>query len=243
MQAQELINAARLHMLSMAKQSSSPTLHYHYHHLKSAFSCLGIIANLYANVLNYYPDFSKHPNRDRFILSKGHACCALYAVLAELGFFPKAVLKTYYQDGSQLSGLVSHKSAPGIDFSTGSLGHGLSVAAGICYNAKLKGHGHKSIVLLGDGECEEGSVWEAIYFASKHQLNNLIAIIDYNDSRMEALPEKFTAFGWRAYECDGSDSVDMTRTFKKAYHSNDKPSCVIVKNIPSTSDTNIQEKT
>ena len=148
-------------------------------HVGSALSIADILAVLYTNI-NIDPKDPLNDLRDRFILSKGHAGAAVYAVLAELGFFSKKILDTHYQDGSILSGHVSHKGVPGVEFSTGSLGHGLSVAAGFALAAKRRSLKFNSYALLSDGELDEGSNWEAILFAPHHNLDNLTCIIDYN---------------------------------------------------------------
>ena len=146
-------------------------------HVGSALSIADILAVLYTN-MNVDPKDPSNPKRDRFILSKGHAGAAVYAVLAELDFFSKEILDTHYQDGSILSGHVSHKGVPGVEFSTGSLGHGLSVATGFALAAKRKSLNFNSYALLSDGELDEGSNWEAILFAPHHNLNNLTCIVE-----------------------------------------------------------------
>lgn len=166
------------------------------------------------------------PDRDRFILSKGHAGAAVYAVLAESGFFPLKKLETHYQDGSDLSGHVSHKGVPGVELSTGSLGHGLSVASGMAYSLKLKGSAGRIFCLMSDGECDEGSNWEAILFAGHHKLTNLVAIIDYNKIQslastsstleLEPFASKFTSFSWEVREVDGHDHAAILRAVAPA---------------------------
>src|ERR1017187_8213544 len=183
-------------------------------HIGAIFSCADILAVLYGGILRVDPTAPKSPTRDRFGLSKGHAGGGLYAALAERGFFPVEKLLTHYQDGSDLSGHVSHK-LPGVDVSTGSLGHGLSIAAGMAYAAKLKSAPHRVFCLLSDGECDEGSTWEAALFAAHHGLSNLIAIVDYNRIQgispvsevieLDPFADKWTAFGWAIHEVDGHD--------------------------------------
>ena len=169
----KLANNIRIHALKMANSGGGS-------HIGSAFSISDILAVLYSDILNINPKSPELINRDRFILSKGHAGAAVYAVLAESGFFPTTKLATHYQDGSDLSGHVSHKNVPGVELSTGSLGHGLSVGVGMAKAAMLDKKTHRIFVLLSDGECDEGSVWEAGMFASHHKLDNLITLIDYN---------------------------------------------------------------
>lgn len=185
----------------------------------AAFSMADIMATLYGCVLNVDPANPAKPDRDRFILSKGHAGAAVYATLAETGFFPVEWLQTHYQDGSRLSGHVSHKGIPGVEFSTGSLGHGLGVAAGMAYAAKCREQLHRVFCLLSDGECDEGSNWEAILFAAHHRLDNLVAIIDYNKIQslapvaetmaLEPFADKWRSFGWSVTECDGHQHDEL----------------------------------
>ena len=195
-------------------------------HIGAIMSVADIVAVLYADVLKYKPEEPEWGDRDRFILSKGHAGASIYAVLAEEGFFPVDELKTHYQNGSRLSGHVSHH-LPGVDFSTGSLGHGLSAAAGMAYAAKKdRDDSHRVFVVLGDGECNEGSVWEAALFANHFRLNNLVAVVDHN--RMQSLDfnentleiedfaSKWSAFGWNVIEINGNNHEELKTAFKKA---------------------------
>ncbi len=194
-------------------------------HIASVLSVADIIAVLYADVLRYRPEEPDWPERDRFILSKGHAGAAVYAALAESGFFDTEELKTHYADGSRLSGHVSH-SVPGVEFSTGSLGHGLSVAAGMAYAAKKDGKRHRVFAVLGDGECDEGNVWEAALFAAHFRLDNLVAVVDHNhmqsldfcDNTLELadLGEKWHAFGWNVVRTDGNDCRQLREAFEEA---------------------------
>lgn len=213
-------------------------------HIGAVMSVADIIAVLYADVMNIDAKNPDWQDRDRFILSKGHAGAAIYAALAELGFFDVEELKTHYQNGSRLSGHVSHH-IPGVDFSTGSLGHGLSAAAGMAYAAKKDNKNHKCYVVLGDGECDEGSVWEAVLFANHFRLNNLIAVVDHNHMQsldfnentleIEDFASKWKAFGWNAIEINGNDHNELKSAFKKAeeYSNNDshKPTVIIANTI------------
>lgn len=194
-------------------------------HIAAILSVADIIGVLYTEVLHVDPNRPEWDERDRFILSKGHAGASIYAALAENGFFPVEELRTHYQNGSRLSGHVSHH-LPGVDFSTGSLGHGLSAAAGMAYAAKKDGKTHKVYVVLGDGECDEGSVWEAALFANHFRLNNLVAIVDHN--RMQSLDysentleledfgSKWRAFGWNVIEINGNDHAELREAFRRA---------------------------
>jgi len=209
-------------------------------HIGAIYSCADILAVLYGGILRVDPKAPRSPERDRFVLSKGHAGAGLYATLAERGFFPVAKLETHYQDGSELSGHVSHK-IPGVDLSTGSLGHGLSVAAGMAYAARLDRRPHRVFCLLGDGECDEGSVWEAILFAAHHGLDNLVAVVDYNRIqgiapvsdviRLAPFRDKWAAFGWNVREVDGHSHEALTEAFTQVPFLDGQPSCVLAHTI------------
>ncbi len=209
-------------------------------HIASILSVADIIGVLYADILHYDPKNPQMPDRDRIILSKGHAGAAIYAALAESGFFDTEELKTHYQDGSKLSGHVSHKGVRGVEFSTGSLGHGLPVAAGMAHAAKLDKKEHRIYVVLGDGECDEGSVWEAAMYANHYGLNNLVAIIDHNkmqsldfcENTMKLAPfaEKWRSFGWNCIELDGHDHAQLKGALLGAKTS-DKPTVIIANTV------------
>lgn len=194
-------------------------------HIGAILSVADIIAVLYTDILKYDPKNPKWEDRDRFILSKGHAGASLYAALAETGFFEAEELKTHYANGSRLSGHVSHH-VPGVDLSTGSLGHGLSVAAGMAYAAKKDRKDYRTFVVLGDGECSEGSVWEAALFANHFRLNNLVAIVDHNHMQsldfnentleIEDFASKWAAFGWNVVEINGNDHNELRKAFERA---------------------------
>jgi transketolase len=183
-------------------------------HIGSALSITDIIAVLYGSVLQHDPQNPASASRDRFILSKGHACVAVYAALAQCGYFPKEHLLQYAADHSPFMTHISHK-VPGVEFSTGSLGHGLPFGVGKALAAKKTGQPWRTFVLLSDGEWGEGSNWEACLFAAHHRLDNLVAIIDYNKLQsltsiantlgLEPLADKFKAFGWAVREVDGHD--------------------------------------
>ncbi len=210
-------------------------------HVGSVLSCADIVAVLYGAVLHYDPLDPNKPDRDRFVLSKGHSGAGLYAALAECGFFSRDVLKTHYQNGSILSGHVSHKGIPGVELSTGSLGHGLPVAAGMALSAKLKGSAHRVYALLSDGECDEGSNWEAILFAAHFGLDNLTAIVDYNKLQslttvadtinLEPFADKFRSFGWNVSEVDGHNHDELQAAFATGTEVPGKPHIVIAHTI------------
>ena len=229
----ELAARIRRHALRMTSRGGSS-------HIGAILSMADIVAVLYAGVLRVDPAEPRWPGRDRFILSKGHAGAGVYAALAERGFFPLDKLRTHYQDGSDLSGHVSHKGIPGVELSTGSLGHGLSVGTGMAYGAKLDGRSHRVVVLMSDGECDEGSNWEAILFAAHHRLENLVAVIDYNKIQslepvaktlaLEPFADKWRSFGWLVRECDGHDHAAL-RTALAAPPNDGTPTVVIAHTI------------
>ncbi|MGI6413050.1 MAG: transketolase [Syntrophomonadaceae bacterium] len=210
-------------------------------HIGAVLSVADIVAVLYNDIANVDPANPKMPARDRIILSKGHAGAAIYAALAEKGFFKVEELKTHYADGSRLSGHVSHKGIPGVEFSTGSLGHGLSVGAGMAYGAKKDNKQHKVFVICGDGECDEGAVWEAALVANHYKLNNLVAVIDHNKMQsldfcentiaLSPFADKWKAFGWNVIDIDGHDHDALRDAFIKAKESIDKPTVIIANTI------------
>ena len=195
-------------------------------HIGAIYSVAEIMATLYTGVLNVNPADPKMESRDRLILSKGHAGAAVYAALAERGFFDVEELSTHYGNGSRLSGHVSHKGVPGVEFSTGSLGHGLAVAAGMALGAKRDKVDWRVYCILGDGECDEGSVWEAALQAHQYQLDNLIAVVDHNRMQsldfcentiaLEPFTDKWAAFGWHVMQVDGHDTQALRAAFEKA---------------------------
>lgn len=209
-------------------------------HIGAVLSAADILAVLYADILCYDPKNPKWDGRDRFIMSKGHAGAAVYAALAESGFFAPDELKTHYQNGSRLSGHVSHH-LPGVDFSTGSLGHGLSAAAGMALAAKQDGKHHRVFAVLGDGECDEGSVWEAALFANQYRLENLVIIVDHNHMQsldtcentlaLEDFGAKWRAFGWNTIELDGHDHDALCIALADTHNPAHKPTVVIANTV------------
>ena len=206
-------------------------------HVGSVLSLADILAVLYGRVMAVDPTDPRWADRDRFILSKGHAGAGVYAALAERGFLPREQLKTHYQNGSKLSGHVSHKGVPGVEFSTGSLGHGLSVGTGMALAAKRAGRDNRVYVLLSDGECDEGSNWEAIMFAAHHKLDNLVVAVDYNKIQsldlvsntlaLEPFADKWRAFGWHVAEVDGHDHDALLAALDVPAGGRGQPSVVI----------------
>ena len=212
-------------------------------HIGSIMSVADIIAVLYADIMRYRTDEPAWEGRDRFILSKGHAGAAIYAALAEIGFFPFEELKTMNSNGSRLSGHASHM-VPGIEVSTGSLGHGIGVACGMAYAAKKDGlTNHKIYVVLGDGECNEGAVWESALFANHFRLDNMIAIIDHNHMQsldfnenvleLEDFGSKWKSFGWNTIEINGNDHEILRWALREAAVEKEphKPTVVIADTI------------
>ena len=199
-----------------------------------------LLAVLYGGILRVDPSRPGWPERDRFILSKGHGAAAGYAVLAEVGFFPVEWLETYCQDGSKLAGHLTN-TVPGVELSTGSLGHGLPVGAGMALAAKRDGNPARVFVLLSDGELDEGSNWEASLFAAHHQLENLVAIVDYNKIqsfgtvdevlRLEPLADKWRAFGWACSEIDGHDHEAIRAALSAVPKEPGKPTVVVAHTI------------
>ncbi|MBO5066672.1 MAG: transketolase [Clostridia bacterium] len=208
-------------------------------HIGAVLSVADIIAVLYADVMNFDINNPKAESRDRFILSKGHAGAAIYAALAECGFFDTEELKTHYQNGSRLSGHVSHH-VPGVDFSTGSLGHGLSAAAGMALAAKQDKKNYKTYVVLGDGECNEGSVWEAALFAVHFGLDNLVCIVDHNKMQSldfctntlstTPLASIWQGFGWNVIEIDGNNHEQCLEALKNGTVKG-KPTVIIANTV------------
>ncbi len=205
-------------------------------HLASALSLVEILRVLYDDVMRYDPRNPRWPLRDRFILSKGHGCMALYVLLADKGFFPEADLWTFCRKGSMLGGHPEIK-VPGVEASTGSLGHGLSIGVGMALNARQSKADHRTFVVIGDGEADEGSIWEAAMCAGKHQLSNLTVIIDYNKNQsygstfevqdLEPFADKWRCFGFEVAEADGHSVGDLKTVFSKLPFDASKPNAVI----------------
>lgn len=210
-------------------------------HPGGAFSSIDIITTLYFAVMKIDPKRPLWQERDRFILSKGHSSVALYAVLCLRGFLKREELKTFRQDNSLLSGHPDMHKVPGVEMSTGSLGHGLSVGIGLAMAAKIDKKNYRVFVLMGDGETQEGSIWEAAMFAHHYKLDNLVGIVDRNMIQIDGFTEetmslepykaKWEAFGWIVREIDGHDFSQIVQTLNKAPFKANKPSLVIAKTI------------
>lgn len=210
-------------------------------HPGGSLSIADIVTYLYFEKMNVNPEKPHDEDRDRFVLSKGHTAPALYAALALKGFFPVELIKTLRKPDSILQGHPSMRYTPGVDMSTGSLGQGISVACGMALGAKLKGKDFKVYVPLGDGEIEEGQVWEAAMFAGNRKLDNLVAIVDYNNLQIDGsldevnspypIKEKFEAFNWNVIEINGHCFDQIEEAFNKADECKDKPTCIVAKTV------------
>ena len=209
-------------------------------HLASALSCMDIVALLYHSVLRVDPRRPNWEDRDRFILSKGHAAAALYVALAHEGFIDEAALSTYGQVGSLLEEHPTPK-LPGVEAATGSLGHGLPHGCGMALAARIKQQSHRAFVLMSDGECNEGSVWEACMFAAAQRLGNLCAFVDFNKwqatgrSRevlaLDPLVDKFKSFGWDVREIDGHDHAQIAQAVQHVSIREQKPTMVVAHTV------------
>ena len=227
----EMAKKVRRHCLRMTHRGKSG-------HVGSMLSMADLLAVLYLGILRVNPKQPRWPERDRFVLSKGHGGAAVYAVLAEMGFFPKEWLDTYYLDNGKLSGHISHH-VPGVEFSTGSLGHGLPVAVGMALAARQAGKKHRVFCLLSDGDCNEGSSWEAISFAAQHHFDNLTVIVDYNRVQalgkmedvieMEPFARKLEDFRWAVQEIDGHDYVQIETALNRVPFVPGKPSWLLAR--------------
>lgn len=231
MKSEQLAWLIRRHGIEMTHLSGGS-------HIGAILSVADIIAVLYSDVLRYDCKNPAWEARDRVVMSKGHAGAAIYAALAENGFFPTEELKTHYQNGSRLSGHVSHH-VPGVDLSTGSLGHGLSVAVGMAYAAKKSHQNHQVYAILGDGECDEGAVWEAALLANHLRLNNLTVIVDHNKMQsmdfcektveLGCLADKWRAFGWDVADIDGNNHEELRKAF--CAERTEKPRVIVANTI------------
>jgi len=224
--------AVRRRVVAMSAAARAP-------HVASALSCVDILVALYCNVARVSPAAVESPDRDRIILSKGHASAALYACLAECGFIDPACLDSYAADGSMLAEHPSRCMPPGVEVTTGSLGHGLGLGIGLAKAARLQGRDYRVFVVMSDGECNEGSVWEAALWAPRQGLDNLVAIVDFNKlqatgrsceiTQLAPLAQKWQAFGWDAHEIDGHDFAALVGALTAA--SDGRPRAVIAHTV------------
>ena len=229
---EELSKEIRREVLTMVYQSKSG-------HLGCSLGIVDILITLYFTILNIDPKKPSLETRDRFLLSKGHAVSALYAVLAKRGFFSESLLLDYLKDGSKLAGHVTLDSLPGIEATAGSLGHGLSIGIGMALAIKHNNLPSKVYILIGDGECAEGSIWEGINFAGHHKINNLILLLDNNNLQimghgtdiLNSLPfeEKFKSFGWDVKTIDGHNFSELSEAFQQQVLN--KPLAIIANTI------------
>jgi transketolase len=210
-------------------------------HTGGALSAMDILAVLYYKVLRHDPKNLKEPGRDRFVLSKGHVCPALYVILADCGYFDESHLMTLRKYGSILQGHPDMSKTPGLEVSSGSLGQGLSVSAGMALASRMDGSGRRIYCLMGDGEQQEGQIWEAAMAAGHYKLDNLCGIVDQNGLQIdgnvadvmniEPLADKWAAFNWNVIRCDGHDVNEIEKAFAKAADFKGKPSVIIAKTI------------
>ena len=231
----KLATRIRLHAVRMTHRAKSS-------HVGSSLSMAELLAVLYGGgILRVSPQSIDDPDRDRLVLSKGHGCAGLYAVLAERGYFPLAWLESFYVDGARLAGHTTSEGIPGVEVSTGSLGHGLPIACGLALAGKRDGRPYRVFTVLSDGECDEGSTWEAALFAPHHRLDNLVAIVDYNKIQslghvnqvldLEPLGDKWTAARWAVREIDGHDLAQIQQSLSHVPFEPGKPSCVIAHTV------------
>ena len=224
----------RKHVVRMVGAASSG-------HPGGSLSAADIVTVLYFNEMNIRPDDPKWPDRDRFVLSKGHAAPVLYAALAEAGYFPAEELVTLRRIDSRLQGHPSIRSTPGVEMSTGSLGQGLSAACGMAIAAKLDGAAWRVYALLGDGELEEGQIWEAVMTAAHRRLDNLTAFVDANGLQidgpvadiksMERIGDRFAAFGWHVVEIDGHDIPAIMAALAEARNTQGRPTAIVARTV------------
>ena len=206
-------------------------------HIGSSYSIIELLVYLYANILKIDPHNPTDPDRDRFVLSKGWAISALYAVLSDKGFFSKKLLDEYCKDGSKMIGGSTKNDIPGVEATTTSMGHGLPLGVGMALAGKLQKRKYRVVVIMGDGESDEGSTWEAIMQAAHNKLDNLLVIVDSNKWQsfgrpsevlnLEPLGDKWKAFNWEVKQCDGHDFAEIEKSLKEIPFATGKPSVLI----------------
>ena len=234
MNLDQLRNEMRINIIQSITEAKSG-------HPGGSLSMIDILAVLYFEKMNINPENPIFDNRDRLVLSKGHGAPALYAVLAEKGYFSKEELMQLRKNQHMLQGHPDMKSTPGVDVSTGSLGQGLSIGNGMAIAGKLDNKNYNVFVILGDGEIQEGQIWEAAMSAAHYKLNNVIAILDYNGlqidgtndevMRVSPVDKKFEAFGWNVLTIDGHNTNEISEAVDKAKTSTDKPTIIIAKTV------------
>lgn len=231
MTSEELSVKIRLKAWDMAYKAKAS-------HMGGNFSMADAISVLYQDIVHIDPNNPNDENRDRVVLSKGHCCAVMYALLAEFGFFPEEELNHFGENGSMLSCHISNK-IPGVELSSGSLGHGVAVAAGMALNGKLHKKDYHVYAICGDGECNEGSVWEMVMFAGQHKLDNFTVIIDANKMQamgdtkdiinLQSISEKWRLFGWTAFDVDGHNHDELKIAFRASH--NRKPKLIVANTI------------
>jgi transketolase len=229
-----LARTIRRHVVQMTHRAKAS-------HVGTSLSMAELLAVLYGGILRVDPSTRESLDRDRFVLSKGHGCAGLYAVLAERGFFPPARLGEFYQDGTRMAGHVTHGGIPGVEVSTGALGHGLSIACGMALAGRRDRRQFRVFALLSDGECDEGATWEAALLAGHHRLDTLVAIVDFNKIQslgavkevldLEPLAQKWKAFGWEAREIDGHDIAEIHCALSEIPLAPGRPTCVVAHTV------------
>ena len=232
MYTQQLAWRIRRHAIEMVH-------HAHASHIGGILSVVDIAAVLFGQIAKLDPQNPDWPARDRIVMSKGHNGVAIYAALAECGFFPAGQLGTYGEDGSFFSCHVSHRNVPGVELSTGSLGHGVCVACGMALNAKLRKKDYHTFAIVGDGECNEGSVWETALLAAQQKLGNFTVIVDCNGMQamgdcanivdMEPMSDKWRSFGWHVAEVNGHDHDALLQAFRE--DSGGKPKVILARTV------------
>lgn len=231
---QELAKEIRREILELIYQTKSP-------HIGCSFSMVELLVALYFKTLSVDPSRPGDPNRDRFVLSKGHGVPALYPVLAKRGFISQEILEGFAKDGGTLEQHPTRNTSQGIEISSGSLGHGLSISAGMALAAKYDGASYRVFAFLSDGELEEGSSWEGAMFASHHKLDNLVAVVDYNKLQaqgkvsevmnLEPLTGKWQSFGWEVKEVDGHNFREIISSLESIPFKPGKPNCLIAHTV------------
>jgi transketolase len=231
---EKMARELRRHVITMIATAGSG-------HPGGSLSAADIVTALYFKVMSHDPKNPQWPDRDRFVLSKGHAAPILYAALAECGYFPVEELSTLRKLGSRLQGHTDRTLTPGVEMSAGSLGQGLSYGIGMALSGRLDKKSYRVFVLLGDGECDEGQVWEAAMFGPHHKMDNITAIIDHNDLQLdgrvcdimglEPLTDKWRAFNWNVLEINGHDMGEILKALKKAGEIKGKPTVIIAHTV------------
>lgn len=229
-----IANCIRRDILDMSFRAQSA-------HIGGSLSCVEILVSLYFSIMHIDPIHPDDDKRDRFVLSKAHDAKALFATLAERGFFDKKVLSGYEQNDGLLAGHSIRHGVAGVEISAGSLGHGLPIAVGMAYAAKMDNKTHRVFVLLSDGECDEGTTWESALFASQHKLDNLVAIVDYNKLQgygrtnevldLEPFAKKWQSFNWEVKEVNGHDFHELLSTLQEIPFIKYRPSVIIAHTI------------